>query len=149
MARISSDRFAGLLFILFGGGFVFGAGAYDMGTAAQMGPGYFPRLLGGLLVLLGIAIFASVKTSAGRPSAGSLPWRAILAVLCGVAAFGLLLKPLGLFLAALLLVGLSSLAQQRPRWGEVLLSALVLAGAASVVFVWGLKLPLPLWPAFG
>ncbi len=146
---VQPDRLAGLLFILLGAGFAFGAGTYDMGTAAQMGPGYFPRLLGALLALLGMAIFASAKTGAGRPSSGGLPWRAILAVLCGVGAFGLLLKPLGLFLAALLLVGLSSLAQQRPRWGEVLASALVLAGAASVIFVWGLQLPLPLWPAFG
>lgn len=143
---LQPDRLAGLLFILFGAGFALGAGAYDVGTAAQMGPGFFPRLLGILLALLGIAIFVSSENRTERASSASLPWRPILAVLGGVAVFGLLLKPLGLFLAALLLVGVSALAQTRPRWLEVAVSALVMAILACLVFAWGLKLPLPIWP---
>ena len=148
MARISSDRLAGLLFILFGGGFAFGAGAYDMGTAAQMGPGFYPRLLGGLLTLLGIAIFAVAQDVATAGLTGRLPWRPLLAVCAGVAVFGLSLTGLGLFIASVLLVGVSSLGQAGRRWGEVALSALVLAALACAVFAWGLQLPLPVWPQF-
>ncbi|MBS1207682.1 MAG: hypothetical protein H6R19_80 [Proteobacteria bacterium] len=143
------DRLAGLLFVLFGAGFAIGAGAYDMGTAAQMGPGFYPRLLGGLLVLLGIAIFVTAQGKDAPGIAGRLPWRALLAVCAGVAVFGLSLECLGLFIASVLLVGVSSLGQPGRRWGEVALSALVLALLACAVFAWGLKLPLPVWPKFG
>ena len=144
-----TDRQAGLLFILLGAGFALGAGAYDMGSAAQMGPGFFPRLLGVFLAVLGVAIFVIAKDE-GRPaSAGALPWRPLLAVCAGVAAFGLSLEWFGLFIASGLLVGVSSFGQAGRRWGEVGLSALVLALLACAVFAWGLKLPLPVWPKFG
>lgn len=142
------DRLAGLLFALCGATFALGAGAYDMGNAGQMGPGYFPRLLGGLLVVLGIAILASAKNAAAPASSGGLPWRPILAVSAGVGAFGFLLQPLGLFLASALLVVLSSLGQRALRWREILASAGILALAACLVFAWGLNLPLAVWPAF-
>ncbi|MGP1664418.1 MAG: tripartite tricarboxylate transporter TctB family protein, partial [Rhodanobacter sp.] len=51
--RNGTDFWAGLIFIGFGLGFVLTASNYSMGSAARMGPGYFPTVLGGLLALLG------------------------------------------------------------------------------------------------
>ena len=53
----TKDASAGALFIVLGVGF--GLNAYlslDLGTTMRMGPGYFPLLLSGLLVILGVAI---------------------------------------------------------------------------------------------
>jgi len=55
------DFYAGLLFVVFGGLAMWLSTTYNMGTAARMGPGYFPFWLGGTLALLGaIVLFKSL-----------------------------------------------------------------------------------------
>jgi len=51
------DFWAGLMFIGFGLGFMIVANNYAMGTAVRMGPAYFPTVLGGMLAVLGAAVF--------------------------------------------------------------------------------------------
>ena len=51
------DFWAGLIFIAFGLFFFLGARNYEMGTAARMGPAYFPTMLGGLIALIGGIVF--------------------------------------------------------------------------------------------
>ena len=55
MQRSVKDLLAGLVFIVFGLAFAIAASRYQLGTAFRMGPGYFPVVLGGCLVLLGRA----------------------------------------------------------------------------------------------
>ena len=57
--RNHHDLWAGLMFIAFGAIFMILSQQYQIGTAAKMGPGYFPTILGGLLALLGLAISLS------------------------------------------------------------------------------------------
>ena len=52
----STDMKSGLFFAVVGVFAVWRGLDYDMGTAARMGPGYFPVVLGGVLALLGLAI---------------------------------------------------------------------------------------------
>lgn len=152
------DFFSGLLFMLIGAGFAWGAPRYEVGQAAQMGPGYFPLVLGVLLVLLGAAISlrALWRGVHGGDRIGAWAWRPLLLVLSANLAFGLLLVGLpaiglpsmGLILAVYALVGLASLAQPGARWRETLVLATVLAAGSYVAFVRLLQLPLPVWPAF-
>ncbi len=51
------DFWAGLMFVGFGLCFMTISLRYPMGTTAQMGSGYFPTVLGGLLAILGGAVF--------------------------------------------------------------------------------------------
>ena len=51
------DFWAGMMFMAFGLGFMVVANNYAMGTAVRMGPAYFPTVLGGMLAVLGAAIF--------------------------------------------------------------------------------------------
>lgn len=51
------DFYAGLMFIIFGGLTMWLSLSYNMGTAARMGPGYFPFWLGGVLAALGAIVF--------------------------------------------------------------------------------------------
>lgn len=48
--RGNKDFLAGLLFALIGGFAVALARGYPMGTTMRMGPGYFPTVLGGILL---------------------------------------------------------------------------------------------------
>ena len=50
MIRNARDVLAGLLFMAFGAVALVMAQSYAIGTAARRGPGYFPRLLGFLLL---------------------------------------------------------------------------------------------------
>ena len=45
--KSQKDFFSGLLFTVVGLTFAWGATKYNMGTAARMGPGYFPMMLPG------------------------------------------------------------------------------------------------------
>jgi hypothetical protein len=50
------DLLAGGTFVAIGLAFAAAASRYQLGSALQMGPGYYPLVLGGLLVVLGIAV---------------------------------------------------------------------------------------------
>jgi hypothetical protein len=145
----NQDTLSGLLFVIFGLAFALGAGAYDIGTAARMGPGYFPRALGGVLVLLGIGVYVGgLRLPRQQGTGWRFPLRPLLAICAAIAVFALLLKPAGLAIASALLVAVSAWGQSRPRWAEVVAAALVLTVAAVAVFAYGLKLPLNVWPAW-
>lgn len=66
-AKLTPDLLAGGLFLLAGLAVFAVAGDYPVGDAARMGPGYFPRLLGGLLTMLGLVVMAAaLRSSANR-----------------------------------------------------------------------------------
>jgi putative tricarboxylic transport membrane protein len=115
-----------------------------MGTAFRMGPGYFPSVLGGVLTVLGVIVAARALWTAGGPV--TLPrLRPLVLVLASVVAFAVLVQSAGLVVATVALVLVSALGGSEFRWGEVVVLAVVLAGLAIVVFVYGLGLPIPLW----
>jgi hypothetical protein len=143
--RHPKDFFAGLIFIGFGLAAIIIGSNYSLGTAARMGPGYFPRILGILLLLLGAALSLRALKIKGDP----LPewhWRPMLIVLGSVIAFGLVVTHLGLVLSTIGLVFASSMASHEFRPKEALISGILFAALAAGVFVFGLNLQLPLWP---
>jgi len=143
--RHPKDFFAGLLFVAFGLAALIIGSNYSLGTAARMGPGYFPRILGILLTLLGAALSLRALKIKGDP----LPrwyWKPLLVVLGSVIAFGLLVTHIGLVIATIGLVFASSAASHEFRPKEALISGLLLAGLTVGVFIFGLNLQLPIWP---
>ena len=52
----NKDLLAGIMFMVIGIVFAVGAYNYQIGTAARMGPGFFPRILGFLMAGLGVVI---------------------------------------------------------------------------------------------
>lgn len=143
--RRSQDFLAGLMFIAFGiAAIVIGSG-YTLGTAARMGPGYFPRILGILLIGLGALIALRGLRRPGAQLHG-VKWRPTLIVLGSVVGFGLVVEHTGLLLATILLIFCASTASHEFRWKEALVSGVFFALLAIGVFVLGLKLQLPVWP---
>lgn len=143
--RHPKDFFAGLLFIAFGiAAIVIGSG-YALGTAARMGPGYFPRILGLLLIALGLVLAVRALRTSG-PSIAAFKWRPLLVVLGSVAAFGLIVNHVGVAVSTILLIVAASAASHEFRLRESLIAGAALAVLAVGVFVIGLKLQLPIWP---
>ncbi len=64
------DFIAGLFFILFGGLAAYLSTAYNMGTGARMGPGYFPYWLGMILAGIGVIVLLKAlgKSKADKPT---------------------------------------------------------------------------------
>lgn len=150
MAKIArpKDFYAGLLFIAFGIAAIVIGRSYPLGSAARMGPGYFPRLLGILLIVLGGALSLAALRGQGPPLPG-WKWRPISIVLLSVVAFGLVLTHAGLVLSTIGLIVIASTASREFRFRDSVLSSVLLAGLSVGVFVIGLKLQLPIWPGSG
>ena len=141
----SQDLYAGLIFIIVGLLAVFVARGLQMGTAASMGPGYFPSTLGGILVLLGLAISIRPLWLIGK-RVTPLALRPLLFVTAAVLTFGFLARPFGLVVATILMVVIARLGDREYRVVEVAVLAVLLAVVAALLFVHGLKLPFNVWP---
>ena len=143
------DIVAALVFGGAGAGFVVASLRLDFGSPIDMGPAFFPRIVGALLLLLALVIggrgLAARRRMAAAP-AMNLAWRPLLAVLLALVLFVVALRPLGLFAASALLVVVASAAAQDRRWREIAVLAVVLSLAVGLLFVWGLKLQAPLLP---
>lgn len=140
---------------LIGGGLITLAGAWAMhhsltsfniGTAARMGPGYFPALVSGLLMLCGLMIMIPALFRAGpRPM---FELRPMLWISLSVLAFGLLVLTFGLVPAIIAQTLLSGLSDCKLSWKGSLILAAVLSVGAALIFVVGLGVILPIfaWP---
>lgn len=143
------DFWAGVMFVVFGAFFAGFGSQYSLGSAANMGPGYFPTMLGIALVALGIFISVSgLSAKAAAEKIDKFAWGTLLLILGPVALFGLLLPTLGLVACLLMLVAISSYASHEFSWKATLGNAAILVALCLFVFVYALKLQFQLWPAF-
>jgi len=146
--RNPMDTYAGLLFVLFGAAAMVFSVKYKIGTAATMGPGYFPFVLGAILCSLGVVIGLRSLFWAKEVKKGpSLHWKPLVLVLFSVVLFGLFLRPLGLLLSTLFMIMVSSAASHEFRMKEALLNAGALAFIVLMVFVYFLDFQVPVWPS--
>jgi hypothetical protein len=141
---LSADGLAGIFFLGLGGFFLADSFNYGMGSLRDIGPGLFPALAGGVLALLGLAVIA--KGVAAPVSAGAIAWRPMIGVLAPVLLFAVVLKPLGLAVAAALLVGSSLAVTRQATARTAVLLSVGLALFAIGVFGFALGVPLKLWP---
>ena len=135
------------MFVAVGGGATAIAAAnYRVGTAMHMGPGYFPILVGAAVVGLGLIISGRALLVPGEAERVTAPnLRALGAVLLSVLAFALTLRSVGLAASVALLVVIARAALPW-RWLELAALVVVLAAMAVAVFVFGLGMPLKIWP---
>jgi hypothetical protein len=138
------DTLAGLIFVAFGLIFAIGATTYEIGSTLRMGPGYFPLVLGVLLVVLGGVIVAKGFVDAEGGSIGTVPWRALGLILGGIVFFGLTVRGLGLVPTVFIATLLSAFASHRTGVVSALLIATGLTALCVLVFVVALSLRLPL-----
>lgn len=147
--RNKQDFWSGIMFIVVGAGFALGATSYSMGTAARMGPGYFPFWLGICLTLLGAAVaFSSLSKKAELAEVEKFNWKIALIVIGAVVICGASLNYLGVYISIFLLVMISSFASHDFSWPVTLMTAVALVIFVWLAFIKGLGLVFPLWPTF-
>ncbi len=158
--KIKSQRdfFSGLMFMAVGIAFAWGATTYTIGEGARMGPGYFPLVLGLLLVGLGAFIVFEavvVETEDGEPI-GQWAWKPLGFIIGANLLFGVLLGGLpsiglpamGMILAIYGLTIVSALAGDEFNLKEVLILGTILAIGSYLAFIVLLKLQFQVWPTF-
>jgi hypothetical protein len=147
--RNHRDFWAGIMFLAFGVLFMFWSRAYQMGTAAKMGPGYFPTVLGGIMAVLGlIIILGAFARSNPETKVGTIGFKEILLVVGAVGAFAFLLAHLGMVLAIIVMTFIAASASHEFKVKETAINAIVISILAYLVFAKGLEVQMPTWPAF-
>lgn len=156
--KSQKDFFSGLMFLVVGIAFAWGATNYSIGEGARMGPGYFPLVLGILLAAIGaFTVFEAlvVETEDGEPI-GSFAWKPLGFIIGANVVFGILLAGVprlgipafGLIVAIYALVFIAAKAGDEFKWKEVLILSTVLAIGSWLAFVKLLNLQFPVWPSF-
>ncbi|MDM0018854.1 tripartite tricarboxylate transporter TctB family protein [Variovorax saccharolyticus] len=150
---------SGLMFACVGAAFSLGATTYNVGSAARMGPGYFPLIVGALLALLGtVVVLGSLtpkRTGDGEPI-GKIAWKPLGFIIGANVLFGILLAGLrsvglpamGLIFAIYALVVVACMAGANFSMKLALILATVLAIGSYLTFIVGLKLQFQVWPTF-
>jgi putative tricarboxylic transport membrane protein len=113
-------------------------------ASGRIGPGFVAQ--GAAALLVGLAMLAILGPAGVQPPGLRGTARQALALLAAIAAFALLLRPLGFLLAAFAAAVLAAAAAPRARPAAALLTGALTAGGAALLFVGLLGMPLPLGP---
>jgi putative tricarboxylic transport membrane protein len=144
MPKDLRDFWAGLLYLSFGAAALYIGGDYEMGTAVSMGPGYFPKVLSVLLMLVGGVSLIRSFIVQGESLKGFAIVK-VFYVTISIIVFALLVEGAGLAIAVIALFFISAMASKFFNWKLVLIIALGGAVFCSLVFVKGLGIPLPIF----
>jgi hypothetical protein len=148
--KSEKDFWSGLMFIVVGLGFAWGATEYTFGSSARPGPAYFPFGLGIVMAVLGAMVLFKALTFEveGGDKIGAWAWKPLLIIVGAVAGFGVILPKLGMIISLPLLVFMAAQAGDEFRWKEALVNAAVITLMSWGIFIKGLSLTIPLWPSF-
>ncbi len=138
------DLLAGAVFVGFGLAFAITSATYDIGSPLSMGPGFFPLLLGGILVVLGVLIAVKGFVAADGGEIGTVPWRSLGLLLAAILFFGFTVRGLGLVPALFVSVLLAAFAGRGVRVVPAVVIAASLTALSVLIFVMALQLRLPL-----
>jgi hypothetical protein len=141
--RDNKDFLAGLLYIVTGAVSMVIARDYPFGSALRMGPGYFPTVLGGILVVFGLYVMANGIKS-GENTKGTWSIRALTVLPVAMFVFGILMEEAGFIPALVALITCSAAAGKEFKWIEVLPLTIGLTVLCTAGFIYGLGLPYPL-----
>ena len=138
------DLGAGVVFLAIGiAGLYFGR-ELAFGTSARMGPGYFPVLLSGLIIAVGLIVGFKGLTIEGPP-VERVQLRPISFIVAAILMFGFLIESIGLALTAILLTVFAAYARPEVKLGETVMLGVALAAFTVAVFVYVLGQALPAW----
>jgi hypothetical protein len=140
------DVAAGAFFIAVG--LLYGTIAWTslpIGEALNMGPGYFPLVLSGLLASLGAATLVRGLWIGNNTPFGVVPWRGIVMLSLATLSFATLLRQLGLLPSVFVASTIASLSSPQIKITSAAFVSLMIAIFCVAVFVYGISLPLPIF----
>ena len=145
---MSTDVRAGAGLILAGAAVLGLTWPYPSGTLSEIGPGAILQLGGGAVLLLGcIMALRGLRQAGTRPSAGAagVSSRAFI-IPAAMAAFAILLPWCGLAATSAIATAIAGLGSRDLSLKERLLSAVILSAFVTLLFGYGLRLQVPIWP---
>ncbi|MGH6860842.1 MAG: tripartite tricarboxylate transporter TctB family protein [Phyllobacterium sp.] len=138
------DFLSGVVFFAIGLTAFVAGNRYDVGTASDMGPGYFPALLGLLLIAFGgISVSAALRSSeVDKPDWIGL--KPFMAIITSVIVFALLLEHVGLVLSILfcLLIACWDMIRRKPLQFAALYISLTAFCVGVFIYAFGMTIPL-------
>ena len=136
------DVMAGLFVLVIAALSLVEASGLTMGTARNMGPGYFPFYIGLIMVVIGIALILQGRRPVEEaPEFGNLPSaRSILLVLAAVTSFALMIERFGLVPATAVAVFLGTLADRESSLLQKLILTIVVPLVCVLIFKMGLSM---------
>jgi hypothetical protein len=145
----TKETLAGFFFTIIGLVAVLVSRGYSLGTALDMGPGYFPMIVGGILTIFGAIMLVGGMLRNDKSDAvvtSDIKLRPLLFVILSVVAFGALVERAGLIIALMTMVLIARFAGRQGSILEVVLMMILITGFAVALFVYGLKIPFELGP---
>lgn len=139
-----NDILSGSIFV--GVAALYGITSYytlPFGRALNMGPGYFPSILAGVLALFGAAIITRSFLRQTIASPRDIPWRALVMISVAIVFFGLFVRELGLLATVFLTCMLAATAQRGFAWRRSLLVSAAISAFCAAVFIAGVGIPVP------
>lgn len=137
------DFFAGLVYIGTGAIAMIIAMDYPFGSALRMGPGYFPTVLGGIMIAFGVAVLLmGVKNNEKIKGGWSI--RALIILPISAVVFGYVMEHVGFIPALALLIPIAAASGNEFKWKEIIPLTIGLTILSLAIFIWGLGLPYPL-----
>lgn len=139
------DVVAGACFAIVGVVLFFWSYEYQMGTALQMGPGYFPRLCAIMLFFLGVAaVVKGVLAKVPDP----IPYHKVeplFLILASIISFALLIERAGLVVATFVCLLFACFRRVLTNPIEVFLMFVALTVFNVAVFVYAFEITIPIF----
>lgn len=138
--RTNKDFWAGLLLLGFGVTGFYMALDYPFGSAMRMGPGYFPRVLAGIMFAFGLFVLIRGIRS-GEKVRGVWGWKPLAFITLSLVLFGWIMDRFGMIPALIVMFFASTLGGHEFKFKEVAILTAAMSAFAVGVFVYGLGLP--------
>lgn len=136
----------GLFFLALGIAAIVLSRAYTIGTASDMGAGYFPSLIGWLMVPLSLLQIMQARPWQLGLRLEKLHVMPAVIIILALLVFAFLVERAGLAIALPAMVFVAALASGNRRWMEVVWMAIGMTVFTIVVFVKIFGVILPIWP---
>ncbi len=148
MLRLAREAYAGAFLFVAGAGILLLTWRYPSGTPSDIGPGFVLQASGALVALLGLLLVQrGWRKTADAPEADGAGFKLRpFIVPAAMAGFGLLLPWMGLAFTGFLVTLAVSFGARELSWRERLLAAAILAAFVTLLFGYGLKLQVKIWP---
>ncbi|WP_321574839.1 tripartite tricarboxylate transporter TctB family protein [Paraburkholderia franconis] len=156
LLRINKDYYGGALLLVIGMYVTLVGRTYERGTLNQMGPGFFPVVLGLLLSVLGIIVALgarrgstdSTEEKEHNDAPRTADWRGWLCIIFSIVAFVVFSQYFGFIPASFATVFISAMGDRENTWKSAFVLAVLATVFGVIVFEYALKIQLPMI-AFG
>lgn len=141
------DFLFGLFLLLVATGTLVATRKLSVGSAANMGPGYMPRVIAIAVICFGLFF---VGRSLFRAYAGieRVQLRPLLGIVIAGGVFAFIVETAGLAIASVAAIVIAAFATRDVRPVEAVIFGCVMAALSVLLFITALSLPVPVWPPF-